>query len=100
MERAVVSRNVIAPEQLENGYLLDEYLISGDIVEVLWLHDPAEGLPTEAFRERLNPLIFRAGLLDGSGWEHFDQRSAEWGIPDRWAAAPTGGAPTSDVRSF
>jgi hypothetical protein len=88
----------IGDAQLQNGYLVDRYLISGETVEVVWIHDPVEGLPTEAFRERLNPLIFRSGLLDGSGWEHFDRRAAEWGIPDRWA--PIGGGQASDLRSF
>ena len=91
----------VGETQIQNGYLVDEYLISGEIVQVLWLHDPGEGLPTEAFRERLNPLIFQSGLLDGSGWEHFDERAAEWGIPDRWAVG--GGAPEappSGMRSF
>jgi hypothetical protein len=88
----------VAEAQLANGYLLDQYLIDGETVEVLWVHDPGEGRPTEAFRERLNPLIFRSGLLDGSGWEHFDRRAGEWGIPDRWASAPAG--PPSDLRSF
>jgi hypothetical protein len=91
----------VGESQLQNGYLVDQYLIGGATVEVLWVHDPVEGLPTEAFRERLNPLIFRSGLLDGSGWEHFDERSAEWGIPDRWASAPAAAAPpASDMRSF
>jgi hypothetical protein len=88
----------VGEAQLQNGYLLDQYLIGGETVEVLWIHEAGEGLPTEAFRERLNPLIFRSGLLDGSGWEHFDQRAAEWGIPDRWV--PSAGTQPADVRSF
>lgn len=91
----------ITEAQIQNGYLVDQYLISGETVEVLWVHDPVEGLPAEAFRERLNPLIFRSGLLDGSGWEHFDRRAGEWGIPDRWAGAPAAPPPpSSEVRSF
>ena len=89
----------IPAEQIQNGYLVELYLINGENIEVLWLHDPAEGLPTEAFRERLNPLIFRNGVLDGSGWEHFDVRAAEWGIPDRWGAAAPAGA-SSEMRSL
>jgi hypothetical protein len=88
----------VSEAQLHNGYLVDEYLIGGELVEVLWIHDPETGLPGEAIRERLNPLIFRSGLLDGSGWEHFDRRAEEWGIPDRWA--PIGGIQPSDLRSF
>ena len=85
-------------EQLENGYLIDQYLIGGESVEILWIHDPGEGLPREAVRENLNPVVFRSGLLDGAGWEHFDQRAQEWGIPDRWAMTEL--APAEDVRSF
>ncbi len=91
----------VSESQLDNGYLVDQYLISGETVEVLWIHDPAVGLPTEAFRENLNPIIFRSGLLDGTGWDHFDQRAAEWGIPDRWAlgAVPSASS-SSETRSF
>lgn len=75
----------IGDSQLDHGYLIDQYLVEGETVEVLWVHDPALGLPTEDFREHLTPVVFRGGVLDGVGWDHLDQRMADWGIPDPWA---------------
>ncbi len=88
----------IPEAQLQNGYVMDQYLIGGGTVEVLWLHDPAAGLPSGEFRANLNPLIFQSGVLDGSGWDHLDRRSEEWGLPDRWAE--TEATPQSEMRSF
>lgn len=75
----------ISEAQLDHGYLSDQYLVEGETVVVLWVHDPAAGLPTEDLRQDLTPIVFRGGVLDGVGWDHLDDRRAEWGLPDRWA---------------
>jgi hypothetical protein len=90
----------ITEAQLDHGYLVDQYLVSGESVEVVWVHDPDAGLPTEDFREHLTPLVFRNGVLDGVGWDHLDARLAEWGLPNRWTAGPPPSSNASEVRSF
>lgn len=91
----------ITEAQLDHGYLADQYLVAGEAVEVVWVHDPAMGLPTEDFRHRLTPLVFRNDALDGVGWGHLDERLEEWGLPDRWAAGGPMPSPVStEMTSF
>lgn len=61
-----------------NGYPSDSYFIDGGMVNVTWLL-PRGGLaPGDDPRRVANPVVFREGVLDGWGWEHFDARAAEW----------------------
>lgn len=68
-----------APRVLE-GYALERYFTDGANVEVVWLHRPGSGGEVTDARTDLNPVVFREGLLDGWGWEHFDRRAEEWGL--------------------
>ncbi len=62
------------------GHRRSTYLHAGDAIEVLWVTAP-EGAEPEASRSTVNPVIFRNDLLDGWGWDHFETRRAEFGLP-------------------
>ena len=70
------------------GHRLDRYFVGGGWVEVLWL-EPPEGVVMGADpRTSLNPVIFWYEGLDGWGWDHFDERAAEWEIRVPEASQP------------
>lgn len=79
----ILATSSIEEPQIVDGYWMDRYFIEGGYVEVLWVHDTASGYPSAEFRQNLNPVIFRDGILDGWGWEHFDARREEWSISER-----------------
>jgi len=86
--------------EITHGYLVDRYLVDGAMVDIVWLHDPAGGFPTMGdLRTQVNPVVFRAGLLDGWGWAHLDQRVAEWDIVDRSRLAELS-APQAEVEEL
>jgi hypothetical protein len=62
------------------GHRRSMYLQAGESIEVLWVTAP-EGPEPEASRSTVNPVMFRNDLLDGWGWEHFEARRAELGLP-------------------
>ena len=68
------------------GYWRDQYLVDGTFVEVLWLHDPAGGVPTGDFRETHIPVVFMDSVLVGWGWDDFDSRQGELNLSDRSTA--------------
>jgi hypothetical protein len=68
---------------LMQGYWFERYFLEGEIVEVIWIHDVAEGYPEDDFRANLTPVIFKGEVLDGWGWDHFDARHEEWLIVER-----------------
>ena len=70
------------------GHRLDRYFVDGGWAEVLWL-EPPEGVEMGADpRTSLNPVIFWYEGLDGWGWDHFDERAAEWGLRVPEASQP------------
>lgn len=69
-----------ATQVYRQGYRVDRYLIEGETVEVVWLHEPGAGRDIEDVRRELNPAIFRGNLLDGWGWTHFEARAGDWGL--------------------
>lgn len=100
---------LVDPTQLDHGYVVDDYLIDGQRIAVLWVHDPSDGLPEREAdpRTEVLPVVFVNDALDGFGWSHYDQRVSEWELPDRWAALPAppqsaedAEEPGPDVRSF
>jgi hypothetical protein len=69
-----------ATQVYRQGYRVDRYLIEGETVEVVWLHETGADRDVEDARRELNPVIFRGNLLDGWGWTHFDARAGDWGL--------------------
>ena len=78
-----------ATQSYRRGYRVDRYLIEGETVEVVWLHEPGAGRDIQDPRRELNPVIFRGNLLDGWSWTHFDARAEEWELTR--PADPSGG---------
>lgn len=108
-ESELEASQLVDQTQIDRGYVVDDYLIDGRRIAVLWVHDPSEGLPERGAdpRSAVLPVVFVDDALDGSGWSHYDQRVVEWGLPDRWAALPAPTQPDEDmeepgpdVRSF
>jgi hypothetical protein len=64
-----------------HGYRAGRYLAGGANIQVVWLHAQGTGGEFTDPRTELNPVIFRNDLIDGWGWEHFDMRAEEWGLP-------------------
>ena len=84
MQAEVISALPSGPREPGNGVLkghrLERYFVGGGWVEVLWM-ESSSGVQMGADpRRSMNPVIFRDEILDGWGWDHFDLRSAEWGI--------------------
>lgn len=77
-----------ADSRVTQGYRTQRYFTGGATVEVVWLHH--SGTEGEAVdpRTELTPLLFRNDILDGWGWDHFEERSGEWGL----SAPPGSGA--------
>ncbi|MSR22588.1 MAG: hypothetical protein EXR92_03440 [Gemmatimonadetes bacterium] len=81
-----------SPFLVLDGYWRDQYLIEGKSVEVVWVHDPAQGFPSGDLRIGVNPVVFVDDRLDGWGWEYFDGRREEWKLMDR----PSGASPPDE----
>ncbi len=64
------------------GHRMDRMFVEGGWVEVLWLEAPESVEAGADPRLSLNPVIFRDEGLDGWGWDHFDERASQWGIPE------------------
>lgn len=96
----------VSENQIDHGYVTDDYLIDGQRIVVLWVHDAGEGLPEGGDpRTAVLPVVFVNDVLDGFGWDHYDGRVVDWSLPDRWtgsSVAPGGEAqePGPEVRSF
>lgn len=85
----------MAESSVIHGYWVDQYLVDGQIVDIVWIHDPALGYPESGdLRTQVNPVIFRNQQMDGWGWEHLDQRTEEWDIVDR-SKGGLGGMPSA-----
>ena len=71
-----------------NGYRVDRYFLAGQSVEILWVREDGTE-PLEALgRSQANPVIFVDQVLDGWGWDHFDERKEGWHMVDRTDPPP------------
>jgi hypothetical protein len=68
------------------GYERDRYMIAGQGVEVIWVRRATDAPLADMARADVTPVVFRDDQLDGWGWDHFDQRAAEWELRDRLVA--------------
>lgn len=66
--------------RVAKGYRTQRYFTGGATVEVVWLHHSGTGGQAVDPRTELTPLLFRNDVLDGWGWDHFEERSGEWGL--------------------
>jgi len=82
----VQSSDPLQAPSILSGYWRDQYLVDGTFVEVLWLHDPAGGIPTGEFWETHIPVVFMDSVLAGWGWEDYNVRRAELNLLDRTTA--------------
>jgi len=83
----VESSDPLEAPSIVAGYWRDQYLADGTFVEVLWLHDPAGGVPAGDFRETHIPVVFMDNVLVGWGWDDFDARQGELNLSDRSAGS-------------
>jgi len=79
----VQSADPLETPSIVSGYRRDQYFVDGTFVEVLWLHDPAAGVPTGDFRETHIPVVFLDSVLAGWGWDDFDERRVTLDLADR-----------------
>lgn len=81
-------------QRMERGYKEDRFFTDGTNVHVVWMRDGSSDPLVDLPRSRVNPIVFRDGVLDGWGWDHFDDRAEGWGLPDRTQPEPEADADT------